>query len=482
MKKQNLLGVCLLAAALALSACGGQKDAGTEKSAETAAAAEESAEEKTEAAQEEKQDDSKEKTAGEKKKAEKSDEIDSADAGKYLIYEYTGNGTTVSYDMLKTAGMGDTYLELAPDGTGTLFLYQTAADITWKPGEVTIYGSSKYTYTIEGDTLYLDMQGVQYTMKRDGSAGVPETKTAKAEETKDTEPAAEETTEAAAGTEASKELAGPPPKGEVGKMEARGGDGIVTEEEVMKGYVYLSKINSANAFSMSYDELKDYFGVPGKFTGEEYSEHMKCYYCYFDWIASENPNLFIHVNFKEDDAGNYHISGYNSSGFTGSQAEEKYLAQMQEEAKEADKAKAASAPKKKETLEVFKFGDHDNPLKVDVEIPQSGWSIDTKGSGVKLVDSDDPGTFGAGFIKFERKDKVEDFDFYKDKFENYKELGTREIDGVTFQARSYKNIGYDWIEFIAQLNDDVALSIGTVRVDVDEGTTGDMILKSIKFQ
>ncbi|MBO6267899.1 MAG: hypothetical protein J6N19_08905, partial [Clostridium sp.] len=74
------------------------------------------------------------------------------------------------------------------------------------------------------------------------------------------------------------------------------------------------------------------------------------------------------------------------------------------------------------------------------------------------------------------------FDFYKDKFENYKELGTREISGITFQARSYKNIGYDWIEYIAQIDDETALSVGTVRVDVDEGTTGDIILKSIAIK
>ena len=33
----------------------------------------------------------------------------------------------------------------------------------------------------------------------------------------------------------------------------------------MRAYVYLSEINSANAFKMTYDELKDYFGVPGAF-------------------------------------------------------------------------------------------------------------------------------------------------------------------------------------------------------------------------
>lgn len=485
MKKRNLLLMSVVAASLVFAACGGGQDSSKSKTEETTAAeaAEEKKEEKADAAETEAPAEEKEEAKAEAKAEEKKEEkAGAADAGKYTIYEYTGNGHTVTYDMLKDAGMGDTYLELAPDGTGKLNLFQSLLDITWEPGEVTVYGTSKYTYTIDGDTLLLDMQGVQYTMKREGGAAP---KTASAAEKKEVEaPAAEETTEASAEAEttAAAALTGPPPKGEVGKMEARGGDGIISREEVMRGYVYLSEINSSKTFDMTYDELKDYFGVPGKFTGEEYSDHMKCYYCYFDWIAEEDKNVFIHVNFKEDENGMYSISGYNSSGFTSSEAKDKYLAVMEEEAREADKAGAASAPKKKETLNVFKFGDHDNPLKIDVEIPQSGWSISDKGSGVKLIDSDDPDTFGAGFIQFTTKDKVEDFDFYKDKFENYKELGTVEIDGVTYQARSYKNIGYDWVEYIAQITDDTALSIGVVRVDLEEGTTGDMIIKSINLQ
>ena len=70
----------------------------------------------------------------------------------------------------------------------------------------------------------------------------------------------------------------------------------------------------------------------------------------------------------------------------------------------------------------------------------------------------------------------------KDKFENYKEIDDREIGGVTFKGRTYKNIGYDWTEFIAQLDDGHAMSIGIVRVDLADGTTGDRILNSITFK
>ena len=64
------------------------------------------------------------------------------------------------------------------------------------------------------------------------------------------------------------------------------------------------------------------------------------------------------------------------------------------------------------------------------------------------------------------------FDFYKDKFENYQEIGEREIGGVTFQGRTYKRIGYEWTEYIAQIEEGKAVSIGIVKADISEGTAG----------
>ena len=74
------------------------------------------------------------------------------------------------------------------------------------------------------------------------------------------------------------------------------------------------------------------------------------------------------------------------------------------------------------------------------------------------------------------------FDFYKDKFENFKEIGTREIGGIEMTGRTYKNIGYEWTEYVGQIRDGAALSIGAVKVDLDEGTFGDRILDSIEIK
>ena len=64
---------------------------------------------------------------------------------------------------------------------------------------------------------------------------------------------------------------------------------------------------------------------------------------------------------------------------------------------------------------------------------------------------------------------MEDFDFYKDDFENYQDIDDRVIGGITFQGRTYKRIGYDWIEYVAQIDDGRALSIGLRRHGLRSG-------------
>ena len=114
------------------------------------------------------------------------------------------------------------------------------------------------------------------------------------------------------------------------------------------------------------------------------------------------------------------------------------------------------------------------------KIPVSGWSFDDRGRC--LVENDDPTAFGAGAIRFEVRTNVEDFDYYKDKFENYQDIEDRVIGGITFRGRTYKYIGYEWIQYIAQLDDNRALSIGLRNMDCVPGTMPDLILNNMTFQ
>ena len=260
---------------------------------------------------------------------------------------------------------------------------------------------------------------------------------------------------------------------------ASGGDGIVTEEQVQKGYVWMNEVNN-NIFDATYDDIVAYFGVEGQFVKEEYSDHMKANYRYYKWISKDDDSHFIYVNFKEKSPGVYTVSAYNTSGFSGTEAIAKYLDIVKAEAAEANRAASANAEMKDFSVEIAQFAKDDVKVKIMTKIPVSGWSFDDRGRC--LVENDDPTAFGAGAIRFEVRTNVEDFDYYKDKFENYQDIEDRVIGGITFRGRTYKYIGYNWIQYVAQIDDDRALSIGLTKLECVPGTMPDIILNNMTFR
>ena len=260
---------------------------------------------------------------------------------------------------------------------------------------------------------------------------------------------------------------------------ASGGDGIVTEEQVQKGYVWMNEVNN-NIFDATYDDIVAYFGVEGQFVKEEYSDHMKANYRYYKWISKDDDSHFIYVNFKEKSPGVYTVSAYNTSGFSGTEAIAKYLDIVKAEAAEANRAASANAEMKDFSVEIAQFAKDDVKVKIMTKIPVSGWSFDDRGRC--LVENDDPTAFGAGAIRFEVRTNVEDFDYYKDDFENYQDIDDRVIGGITFKGRTYKHIGYNWIQYVAQIDDDRALSIGLTKLECVPGTMPDIILNNMTFR
>ena len=260
---------------------------------------------------------------------------------------------------------------------------------------------------------------------------------------------------------------------------APSGTGLVSEEAVQKGYVWMNEVNN-NIFDSTYEDLVDYFGVEGEFVKEEYSDHMKWNQRYYKWVSKDNSSHYIYVNFAEKESGVYTISSFNTSGFSGKEAIEKYLDTVKAEAAEVNKAATANAKMKDFSVTVAQFAHEDVAVKITTKIPESGWSYD---EGKKcLVENDDPTAFGAGAIRFEVRAKVEDFDYYKDSFENYQDIDDRVISGITFKGRTYKRIGYDWIEYVAQIDDGRALSIGLTDMDCVPGTMPDVILTNMTIK
>ena len=255
-----------------------------------------------------------------------------------------------------------------------------------------------------------------------------------------------------------------------------GGDGIVSQEQVEKGYVWMSEV-AKDIYHTTYEELVDYFGVEGEFVEEEYSDHMQENRRYYKWISSENPNHFIYVNFAEREPGVFVVCAFNTSGFSGSEAKTKYLDIVKAEAAEVDKAAAANMVMKDFSIEV-KDPVSGKVIKIFTTLPESGWSTkkDT------IVENNDPDAFGAGAIRFKLRESMEKLDSYKDSYENFQEGPDRVIGGVTFKSRTFSYIGYDWIEYVGQIDDGRFLSIGLTDLDCFEGTVPDIILNNMQFQ
>ena len=261
-----------------------------------------------------------------------------------------------------------------------------------------------------------------------------------------------------------------------GSGDIPGGDGIVSDEAVQKAWVYMSEV-AKDIYNTTYEELAEYFGVDGLFDKQEFSDVYEANMRFYKWISSTNPHNFIYVNFLEKEPGVYKISAYNTSGFSGSEAVEKYLDEVKAEAAEADRAAAASAVMQDFSMEV-KDPSTDNVITISTVLPESGWSSDQD----LIVENEDPDAFGAGAIQFKLRQSVEKLESNKDSYKNLQEGEDRVIGGITFKSRTYEYIGYDWIEFVAQIDDTRALSIGLTDLDCFEGTMPDIILNNLKFQ
>ena len=375
--------------------------------------------------------------------------------GDMSIQEFAGlmGGTVEEYcEIMK--------FELKEDGTMVFYGDGKAEEGTWTlEGDVLTIEADGETMTgiLDGDTLTIDLEGETLIMSTnkpvdDGTAVT----TGKDEGESEAESAGDLIV----------------PDG------VPNGDGLMSEEEIQKGYVWMNKV-AKDIWHTSYEELAEHFGVEGAFDYEEYSDHMGYNKRYYKWISTEDEDHFIYVNFGDvnhDDV--YVVTGFNSSGFSSADAEAKYLDIVQAEESEAGKAAAANMAMKDFTVDAAPGNDYN--VKVSMQIPESGWAWDE--ARRHLVENEDIYAFGVGFIQIKADDKVEDFDFYKADFENYKDIDDREIDGVTFKGRTYKSIGYDWTEYIAQIDDGRAVSIGVVRVDISDGSMGDKIINSMKFQ
>ena len=117
-------------------------------------------------------------------------------------------------------------------------------------------------------------------------------------------------------------------------------------------------------------------------------------------------------------------------------------------------------------------------------MPDAGWCTDLNSGTLRVynVPTLDDAYSNSPRIQFETKKSVADFDFYIDDFENLKVIESRIIGGIKMVGRTYKNVGMEWIEYVGQLPNGVAISIKISRTDIGPSSDGSAILDGVSFK
>jgi len=131
-------------------------------------------------------------------------------------------------------------------------------------------------------------------------------------------------------------------------------------------------------------------------------------------------------------------------------------------------------------FEILPWGKKEGGVEFTVDIP-AGWSWREDYSWI-VEDNENAVVTGLPFIEFKVEKSLDKFDKYKDSFENLKDIDDRVIGGVTMKGRTYKNCGYDKTQYLAQIDDERAVSIVIVKCDLSDGSVASGILDSIKMQ
>ena len=121
---------------------------------------------------------------------------------------------------------------------------------------------------------------------------------------------------------------------------------------------------------------------------------------------------------------------------------------------------------------------------VSFTLPASGWKIDGSLGTLYLYNVKDPSHLFSGDprIQFEMKESLDDINFYKDKFENLKEIDPRTVGGLELKGRTYKNVGMEWTEYYGELPNGGWLSLQISGTSIEPGSEGDAILNSVTIK
>jgi len=168
-------------------------------------------------------------------------------------------------------------------------------------------------------------------------------------------------------------------------------------------------------------------------------------------------------------------------------ASESQSAQAAEPAPAAEPAQSAGGPSGfggEHTATIAEFMT-DIPADFTFTLPERGWVLEVySDSTIYLynVPTPDDAYSNSPRIQFELKENMDKIDFYKDQFENLKDIDSRTIGGIEMKGRTYKNVGMEWTEYYGELPSGVWVTCKISDVDISAGTEGAAILDTVSIK
>ncbi len=162
-------------------------------------------------------------------------------------------------------------------------------------------------------------------------------------------------------------------------------------------------------------------------------------------------------------------------------------AQAEEPAPAAEPAQSAGGPSGfggEHTATLAEFMT-DIPADFTFTVPESGWVLDVYSDStiyIYNVPTPDDAYSDSPRIQFELKENLDKINFYKDNFENLKDIDSRTIGGIEMQGRTYKNVGMYWTEYYGELPSGVWVTCKISDVDISAGSEGAAILDSVTIK
>ena len=251
------------------------------------------------------------------------------------------------------------------------------------------------------------------------------------------------------------------------------GDGQIGMEQLLRLYKWMDTMDGSLLFAKTYEEIASAAGAEGFDCGNTgpnsvspVGDH------YFNWYADDTH--YLHVGFRARDDGSWTVCGLNTSNISRDDYADADISAL---APKADNGPASGVE-----LTLKDFYEH-HCWTISAELPQANWYPQLARYTIYFYNaaSEDSINSGSARIQFELKDTVEDFDFYRDSFQNLQELPSRTIGGIEMTGRSYDYVGMPWIEYLGATEENGVISIKVSGVDLSEGSEGAAVLDSISF-